>query len=835
MTTSGMGGPPVGAWYTSAVDPPWAGWSSEVGALDETERLKAENEALRARLAGLTGAILRINEALDVDSVLQEVADSARSLSGARYSAITTTDEAGGFQHLVVSGMTEEEWRRVYYETPDGWDILWYLSGLREPLRTRDLDAHMASLGFSGFPLPVGAFLGLQIREGERHVGHIYLAMEPGGPDFTQEDEETLQIFAAQAAMAITNARVYGEEQREKANLEVLVNTSPVGVLVFDAKTRGVVRFNREALRIVTGARGTALAFDELLRTVSYRRMDGGAIAPQELPLERAATSGESVRAEEVVFRLPDGTETSTLVNATPIWSEDGEVVSVVVTVQDITPLEELERLRAEFLGVVSHELRAPLTSIKGSAATVLTASSPLDQAEILQFFRIVEERADHMRDLINNLLDLTRIEAGTLSIAPEPTDVTSVIELARNAFLSGGYKNSVEIGTAPHLPRILSDGHRIVQVLHNLFTNASRYSREWSSIRVAAWLEELHVAISVTDEGTGIPTEFRPYLFSKFARAESGGRTHELDGYGLGLAICKGIVEAHGGRIWAESPEQSPGTRVVFTVPVVDEAAAGIASPGEEARSGPAQEALQSERILVVDDDPQILRYVRNTLSQVGYVPTVTADPEEMNGLLEAVDPDLVLLNLVLPGTDGFELMKGIPGETPVIFLSGRGRGQDIAKAFEMGAADYVVKPFSPTELVARVRATLRRRSSFFQRQPFAVGELSIDFMERTVSVAGSPVPMTPTEYKLLYELSANAGRVVTHDQIIQRVWGEGHTVDERLLRSYIKNLRQKLGDDARNPSYIFTASRTGYRFAEPGAGRTGGVEVGGDVEETA
>ena len=421
-------------------------------------------------------------------------------------------------------------------------------------------------------------------------------------------------------------ARITGL-QRANADLENLVSTSPVGVMVFDAKTRDMVRINREAQRIVTGARETARTFDELLRTVSYQWMDGAAIAPQDLPLERAAR-GESVRAEEVVFRLPDGTETGALVNATPIWSEDGEVVSVVVTVQDITSLEELERLRAEFLGMVSHALRAPLTSIKGSAATVLAASSPLDQTEMLQFFRIIEEHADRMRDLINNLLDLTRIEAGTLSIPPEPTDVTSVIELARSAFLSGGYKNSVEIDAAPNLPRILADGPRIVQVLHNLFTNASRHSREWSSIQVAAWLEELHVAISVTDEGSGIPAELRPYLFSKFSHAESAGRKHELDGYGLGLAICKGIVEAHGGRIWAESPAQQPGTRVVFTVPVVDEAAGGIASSGEEAMSGPTQEVLQSERILVVDDDPQILRYVRNTLSQAGYVPTVTGDP---------------------------------------------------------------------------------------------------------------------------------------------------------------------------------------------------------------
>ena len=127
------------------------------------------------------------------------------------------------------------------------------------------------------------------------------------------------------------------------------------------------------------------------------------------------------MRAEEIVIRRPDGREVTTLINATPIHSEDGEIVSVVATIQDITPLEELERLRAEFLGMVSHELRTPLTSIKGSAATARSASVPLDPAETRQFFRIIEEQADHMRDLINNLLDLARIEAGTLSLHRNP------------------------------------------------------------------------------------------------------------------------------------------------------------------------------------------------------------------------------------------------------------------------------------------------------------------------------------------------------------------------------------------------------------------------------
>ena len=210
-------------------------------------------------------------------------------------------------------------------------------------------------------------------------------------------------------------------------------------------------------------------------------------------------------------------------------------------------------------------------------------------------------------------------------------------------------------------------------------------------------------------------------------------------------------------------------------------------------------------------------LRLVRNTLSEAGYAPILTSDPGEMSHLLKEEDPQLILLNLVLPGRDGFELMKDISNmfDVPVIFVSGRGRGQDVARAFELGAADYVVKPFSPTELVARISAALRRRTVEHRTESYLLGDLVIDYVEGRVTMAGRPLQLTPTEYKLLCELSAGAGRVVPHGQLLQRVWGDSSSEDHALLRSCVKNLRQKLGDDARNPSYIITVPRTGYRMA--------------------
>ena len=209
----------------------------------------------------------------------------------------------------------------------------------------------------------------------------------------------------------------------------------------------------------------------------------------------------------------------------------------------------------------------------------------------------------------------------------------------------------------------------------------------------------------------------------------------------------------------------------------------------------------------------------MRDALSNAGYTVTVTGDPEQVGRLVEEERPHLVLLDLMLPGMDGIELMESVPelADLPVIFLSAYGRDQVIARALEAGAEDYVVKPFSPTELVARVQTVLRRRAASELSEPpepYRRGELTIDYAGRRVSLAGSAVLLTNIEYRLLFELSVNAGRVLTHDQLLQRVWGPEHSGQPGAVRTFVKNLRRKLGDDADTPNYIFTEPQVGYRM---------------------
>ena len=748
----------------------------------------------------------------DLETVLREAVEGVRALTGARYAAVMTVDDVAQPGDLVTSGLTDEE-RRQLAEWPDRPRLGEHVRDLPGPLRLADVPAYLRSIGLVPDATLPGTLLGTPIRHRGVDVGCFLVAGKEGGQTFTVEDERLVLLVASQAAAAIANARTQSAAQRVQADLEALIETAPVGVVIFDAATARVLSINQEAKRIVEGLRMPGQTTEQGLDIFTIRRADGREIDLTRLPLAQVLATAETVRAEEILLSVPDGRRATILVDVTPVRSAAGAVVTVVVTMQDLAPIQELERLRAEFLGMVSHELRAPLTSIKGSAATLLETGSDLDPAETREFHRIIGDQADHMRGLISDLLDAGRIDTGTLSVLPEPAELAGLVDRARSTFLSGGGRHTVLIDLPPDLPSVMADRRRIVQVLNNLFSNAARYAPDSSPIRVAALRDGMHVAVSVSDEGRGVAPERLPRLFQKYTGADDAARG--LSGTGLGLAICKGLVEAHGGRIRAESGGVGQGTRFTFTLPVAEATGAGR----DLAASRPAafHDARGEPRILVVDDDPRALRHLRDALSAAGYAPIVTGDHRELARIVRVEKPQLVVLDLILPETDGIALMEGIPelADLPVIFISAYGRDETIAKALEAGAADYIVKPFSATELTARVRAALRRRAD---PDPFVLGELSIHYDRRQVSVSGRPVELTATEYELLRVLSLNAGRVVAFEPLVRKVSGKPYDRHARVaLRGVVKNLRRKLDDDANDPAYVLTERGVGYRLAKP------------------
>ncbi len=782
----------------------------------ESGHLVQTIESLRTRLSKLSEASLRVSETLDVNTVLKEVIDNARDLTGARYGALLTYQQSGGIQDFITSGLSAEETERLDV-LPKGLGLLGYMNEIRGPLRLADLSSHPSSVGFPENHPPMKTFLGMPIRHRGEHVGNIYLTEKEGGRNFTSEDQNVLVMFASQAGAAIFNARRYREEQQAKADLEALVNISPVGVLVFDAETGDLVSANDETRRIVGKLHAPGRSLRQLLEVMSLRRPDGSDIPVDQLPTTRASKHGESVLAEEVVIHLNDGRTITTLVNARPIRRDGGGIASVVATIQDIGPLEEVKKQRAEFLSKVSHELRTPLTAIKGSASTLLNSPYPVDPAETRQFLRVIDEQTDLMRDLINDLVDITHIEAGTLSVSPEPVEVTDLLDQVKEANIHGSWPDSgIEVELPPGLPRVMADNRRILQVLSNLVASVSAYSPETSTVRLRVSLMDAYVVFSVNGE-----TAAALHSMNELGKRSSTARrvlAARNGGGNLAVAICRGIVEAHGGRLTVEEGDESDG--FTFTIPVAD------LPSGADRRADGSRPALDvgegRARILAIVEDSETSRYVRNTLSGERFA-TFTANASmEAERLLEEHNPDVVLLEPMLPWTDGFEMLVriGRVSDAPVIFVAGQEWHQQIGRAFELGAFDYIAKPFTATELMARIDVALRRGGSAGWRESSANylhDGLSIDYAERKVTVAGRPVHLTATEYKLLAELSTAAGRVLTHEQLLRRVWGPLYASDARIVRQYVKEVRHKLRDDAARPTYIFTEPGVGYRMAKP------------------
>lgn len=228
-----------------------------------------------------------------------------------------------------------------------------------------------------------------------------------------------------------------------------------------------------------------------------------------------------------------------------------------------------------------------------------------------------------------------------------------------------------------------------------------------------------------------------------------------------------------------------------------------------------------ERRRILVVDDEPRIIHFIRLNLEHDGFeVAEATSGIEALEVMRDAL-PDLILLDVMMPELNGFETLQLIReiSSVPVIILTAKGEEDDRVKGLELGADDYVTKPFSPRELVSRVRAVLRRTEIISEPMHNIIEvdqRLNIDFNRREVWVEGELVKLRPTEYRLLYHLVQNAGWVVPHDQLLAKVWGYEYRDETHYLRLYINYLRQKLEKDPSNPEYILTERGVGYRFID-------------------
>jgi signal transduction histidine kinase/DNA-binding response OmpR family regulator len=409
----------------------------------------------------------------------------------------------------------------------------------------------------------------------------------------------------------------------------------------------------------------------------------------------------EDALAAEVVVELDDRT---LAVTAAPLG--EGDEAGTVWTVRDVSERARLDRLKSEFVATASHELRSPLTSIKGFAE-LLAHSDGLNERE-RDFAEMILLSADRMVELANDLLDVASVEAGQVQLHRRPVDVGGVVDevagLLRPRFEERGQRLEVDI--APDVPRALADAARVRQILTNLLTNAHLYTGDGGRVVIAVEAEDRFVSLAVSDSGRGMTAEEVEQVFVRFYRGGDGGGP---SGTGLGLSIVRSLVDLHGGTIEVESePERGTTFRVRLPRALEPE-------PGAD-----AAEAIRGKRVLVVDDEPAIADLIVAQLAPFDVDAVTVHSGEEAMERLRVETFDAVTLDILMPGMTGFEVLRAIRSDAalnqiPVVIVSVFTGGQALHSEWAVSKpidADELTYALGSAVLAGRVRVLVVGRA---------------------------------------------------------------------------------------------------------------------------
>ncbi|HMQ29936.1 MAG TPA: ATP-binding protein [Chloroflexaceae bacterium] len=395
-------------------------------------------------------------------------------------------------------------------------------------------------------------------------VGLIYVFRAALNVAFSPDDRQVLQDFADQAAIAVSNARLYQSVLREKQRLDATIEQSADGVMIIDSRWR-ITTFNK-AMEQLTGWTREEAVGRPCAEVLGIHNAQGINICLVDCPLQRLPFAPNPVVEGRVLTR--DGRELYLQSRYAPQRGAQGQFLGAIANVRDITAQKEEEELQSTFISVISHELKTPVSIIKGFAGTLQREDASFTPEQYRDGLHVIEEEADRLARQIQDLLDVSRLTAGgiRLDMADFPLPALAA-DVVRALAPGAGEGFEFELRFPDDMPPVHGDFERVRQVLANLVSNAIKYSPDGGTIRLGGWPEGELAVCYVADQGAGIAPEEQEAIFRRFYRVDNRLR-RETQGSGLGLYLTRAIVEAHGGRIWVES-QLGKGSRFVFTLPL--------------------------------------------------------------------------------------------------------------------------------------------------------------------------------------------------------------------------------------------------------------------------
>lgn len=496
-----------------------------------------------------------ITAQLDLTGVLNLVIDVAVEMLAGTSGLIALYDEDGSGELCVYASTGLP---------PEIWPAFTPLLDL--PLRQvpREMLIHVLRTIATDTGLALRQMIALPLTFHDTSVGVIYVFRAALNVAFSADDEQMLQAFATQAAIAVSNARLYQGVLREKQRLHAIIEQSADGVMILDSRWR-ITSFN-QAMEQLTGWPRSEAIGRPCAEVLGIHNAQGVNICLTDCPLQRHPHEHNPVVEGWITNR--DGRELYIQSRYAPQRGPRGAFLGAIANVRDITEQNHEKELQNTFISVISHELKTPVSIIKGYAGTLRRKDAHWSAETLDDGLRVIEEEADRLADQIQDLLDVSRFLAGGLHL--ELTDWSLPMlarEVVQGFAAQCDERFEFELRFADDFPPVHADYERIRMVLSNLISNAIKYSPDGGAIRIGGRAEEHTAIMYVADQGIGIPPEEHQRIFQRFYRIDNRLR-RETQGTGLGLYLTKSIVEAHGGRIWVES-QVGRGSRFLFTLPL--------------------------------------------------------------------------------------------------------------------------------------------------------------------------------------------------------------------------------------------------------------------------
>jgi PAS domain S-box-containing protein len=520
--------------------------------------------------------------------------------------------------------------------------------------------------------------------------------------------EEMVAQRRAEAAKADAEVRAEAERELALARLRAVIDEMPAVVYIADASGKSVL-VNRKLDQACGGGTREGMALEEFKGRWEPHRLDGRPVSFEEWPLVRSLKNGESIDREEFAFRV-NGRPAFISISSTPLVGQDGQIEGGVAVAWDVTEqknierklreatatLEEANRHKDEFVAMLAHELRNPLAAMKGAAH--LTRLRLAKGESVDRQLAVLERQIENSSRLLDDLLDVSRITRQMVQLKKETIRLDAVIGSAvdsQQAVLERArHQLCVSLPKEPVL--LEADPTRVEQIVSNLLNNAAKYTPDGGWIELSAEREGKDVVIRVKDNGAGLPPELLCRAFDLFVQADHS-LARNKGGLGLGLTLVRRLAEMHGGSVEARS--EGPGRGSEFVVRLPARADLGLPTPAPVPAPGCTK---THRRILLVEDNADTAELMAEHLMMLGHTVTVAHDGPSGLAAAERVHPEIALLDIGLPGLDGYEVATRLRGgDAPVLVaLSGYGQEEYKLRAQEAGFRRHLTKPVDPDAL---------------------------------------------------------------------------------------------------------------------------------------